>query len=362
MYRNGIGLATAIAIAVNAIAAEMPGKTDQGSVPKPSVGTSAASSEARPASTAPAKGKPGTTSPAVARPSGQASAQPEPVVVLKSGSQEHGRLVYHLKAVPAAELARTIGELLRGEQRLPRSDSQAAKVVTAGSVVIVPETIGNHLLVSGPPAAVEEVQRLLDELDRPMGLVLLEMSIGERPMDDTRPVAQSPKPESKPSSATGPAQFRLVEKPPQMNVVGRVRLTTLDNQPAFVQLGSRVPRITGTSKVSTAGRVNSISMENVGLILGVTPRITPDREVVMEIDAEQSQLAPEQEGVPISVTENQMIRAPRIDNMTAQTTVRVPDGQTIVLASVARQDKPGKELLIVVTAHIIGTAERRSGN
>ena len=57
---------------------------------------------------------------------------------------------------------------------------------------------------------------------------------------------------------------------------------TLDNQSAFVQVGKNVPRIAGT-ELTAYGQVNNITMENIGLIMGVTPRISPENMVVMEL-------------------------------------------------------------------------------
>jgi type II secretory pathway component GspD/PulD (secretin) len=84
--------------------------------------------------------------------------------------------------------------------------------------------------------------------------------------------------------------------------------------------------------VNQNGQSNSVTLENVGLILGVTPRISPDGTVVMEIDAEKSSLGPEQDGVPVAVSvDGTVIRSPRIDTTTAQATVSAADGETIVL-------------------------------
>jgi type II secretory pathway component GspD/PulD (secretin) len=70
----------------------------------------------------------------------------------------------------------------------------------------------------------------------------------------------------------------------------------------------------------------------VGLILGVTPRISPDGTVVMEIDAEKSTLGPESQGIPISATnDGTIIRAPTIETTRAQSTVSAASGETIVL-------------------------------
>ncbi len=124
---------------------------------------------------------------------------------------------------------------------------------------------------------------------------------------------------------------RALEESRRLEVLSRPQIMTLDNQPAFIQVGERVPRIIG-SQINQVGQVNNIALENVGLILGVTPRISPDGMVVMEIDAEKSELGPEAEGIPISVSvDGSIIRSPRISLTNAQTTVSTASGETIVL-------------------------------
>jgi hypothetical protein len=106
---------------------------------------------------------------------------------------------------------------------------------------------------------------------------------------------------------------------------------TLDNQPAFVQVGQRVPYIT-ESQLTNFGRVNQVTLMDVGLILGVTPRISPDGMVVMEIDAEKSLVGPVDEGIPIAISpDGETIKSPKIDITTAQTTVSAASGETIIL-------------------------------
>jgi len=123
-----------------------------------------------------------------------------------------------------------------------------------------------------------------------------------------------------------------------MEILSRPQVMTLDNQPAFIQVGERVPRITGTS-INQVGQVNSVALENVGLILGVTPRISPEGMVVMEIDAEKSDVGPEIEGIPVSVSsQGQVIRSPRVNITTAQTTVSAASGQTIVIGGLITTD------------------------
>jgi type II secretion system protein D len=132
--------------------------------------------------------------------------------------------------------------------------------------------------------------------------------------------------------------LRALNECHRLEILERPQIMTLDNQPAFIQVGQRVPRITA-SQPNQFGIVNSMTLDNVGLVLGVTPRISPDGLVVMEIDAEKSEVGPEAEGIPISVSQGQTIRSPRINVTTAQTTVSALDGQTVILGGLIAKTK-----------------------
>jgi len=174
--------------------------------------------------------------------------------------------------------------------------------------------------------------------------------------------------------------IRALQECRRLEILSRPQVMTLDNQPAFIQVGQRVPRVTGTS-TTTTGQNFSVTLENVGLILGVTPRISPDGLVVMAIDAEKSEVGPEIEGIPVSISATgQVIRQPRINLTMAQTTVSAISGQTVVLGGLITKSKSefhrkvpwlgdipvvgrlfrydgtvGKktELLIIMTPHIV---------
>lgn len=178
--------------------------------------------------------------------------------------------------------------------------------------------------------------------------------------------------------------IRALQESRRLDVLSRPQIMTLDNQSAYVQVGERVPTITGT-QINQTGQVNNVTLEDVGLILGVTPRISPDNLVVMEVDAQKSALGPEAEGIPVSISATgEVIRQPRIDITQAQTTVSALSGQTIVigglitnrraqvhrripvLASIPivgnlfRYDSVANEkteLLIILTPHIVRTKE-----
>ena len=178
--------------------------------------------------------------------------------------------------------------------------------------------------------------------------------------------------------------LRALNETRHVRVLSRPQIRTLDNQPAYIQVGQRVPRIIG-STVNQNGQSNSVALENVGLILGVTPRVSPDNMVVMEIDAEKSSLGNEQDGIPVAVsTDGTVIRSPRVDTTTAQATVSAANGETIILGGLIAENRdvthrnvPGikripilrnlfrfdsdvwrrTELLIILTPHVINSVE-----
>lgn len=185
------------------------------------------------------------------------------------------------------------------------------------------------------------------------------------------------------SSESVSVLIRALQATRRLEVLSRPQIMTMDNQPAFIQIGQRVPRISSTGIVST-GQFNAIDLVNIGLILGVTPRISPEGMVVMEIDAENSNLAPISEGIPVTVAGGQVIRSPTFNTTMAQTTVSAADGETIVLGGLITKGRTRldrrvplladipvlgalfryhnvvekrTELLIVLTPHIVRTPE-----
>ena len=219
------------------------------------------------------------------------------------------------------------------------------------------DTVSNSLVISGPPEAVEEVQSLVDKLDQPVAMLLLDVEIGVAPVGERKPV-EGPKPKEKSPAATA-EPFRLPQRPEKMETTGRVQLIALDNQPAFARMGSRVPRVASMSTSPTGGGTRSTTLDNVGLTVGATARIDPDGAVVMQIDVEQDQLGPEKEGLPISAAGDNVVRSPRRDGTSIQTTVRILNAQTMILGSIAGQGKPDKELVVIVTPHILGPEEAK---
>ncbi len=154
--------------------------------------------------------------------------------------------------------------------------------------------------------------------------------------------------------------IRALQESRRLDVLSRPQIMTLDNQPAYVQVGERVPTITGT-QLNETGQINNIQLEDVGLILGVTPRTSPDNLVVMEVDAQKSALGPEAEGIPVSISATgEVVRQPRIEITQAQTTVSAQTGQTIVIGGLItnRRSQVHRRVPVLASIPILGNLFR----
>lgn len=115
-----------------------------------------------------------------------------------------------------------------------------------------------------------------------------------------------------------------------VRVLSRPSITVMDNQIAEIQVGQVVPVTDGATIGANGNVVPTITRDNAGIILTVTPRISQDGQVVMEVAAEKSQYTGE--GVTILTDSNGgEVTSPVKDIATASTTVKVQDSQTIVL-------------------------------
>ena len=255
------------------------------------------------------------------------------------------RLVYRVKHVPAADLAETVNNFLEAEMlRLKRR---------AAGVVIVPDVITNSLIVSAPSDEIEQLGELIEALDRQPAMVSIEVLIAEVGLDEGDDEAARAL--LKKATDEGiDAVVADLKSHGQIRVLARPLITALDNQSAFINIGRRRPRITGTT-ISARGRTYNVTLENVGLTLGVTARISDDGLVTMEIDLEQSNLGPADEGAPISSSrDGKETRSPEIGTTTLQTTVSAKSGQTVVLGGlISRQEAEGRGMLILLAPHIV---------
>jgi general secretion pathway protein D len=129
------------------------------------------------------------------------------------------------------------------------------------------------------------------------------------------------------------ATLRAIAQAGKAQLLSRPSILARNNQPATIQIGQNVPLITNVRYDTFGNAINSVSYQAVGIILKVTPFITSDGLVQMIVQPSTSSIDPST-SIPISAGVN----APVIDIRSADTVVITPDGQTVVIGGLMRND------------------------
>ena len=133
-----------------------------------------------------------------------------------------------------------------------------------------------------------------------------------------------------------------------VNVISTPSLMVLDNRTAKLQVGDQVP-ITTQSATSTVTAstaiVNSITMQDTGVILSVTPRINESGRVQLEIEQEVSSVVP---------TTSSSINSPTIQQRRVKTSVVVNDGEVVTLGGMIQETASKTSTQIPVLGSIPG--------
>jgi general secretion pathway protein D len=122
----------------------------------------------------------------------------------------------------------------------------------------------------------------------------------------------------------------------KVNVISTPSLMVLDNKTARLQIGDQVPITTQTATnvvTSQAAIVNTVSMQDTGVILSVTPRINESGRVQLDIEQEVSSVVK---------TTTSGIDSPTIQQRRVKTTVVVNDGEVLALGGMI-QDRTSIE-------------------
>jgi type II secretory pathway component GspD/PulD (secretin) len=132
--------------------------------------------------------------------------------------------------------------------------------------------------------------------------------------------------------------LRALHDKGRLQILSRPQIMTLDGVEAFVQVGARVPRLTGTT-ITNTGQVNNTEDVDVGLLLTVRPRVSPDGLVIMEVGAEKSEVGNPEDGIPVAITSEGPVLSPQITTTTANTVISAQSGQTVVFAGLITKSK-----------------------
>ena len=154
------------------------------------------------------------------------------------------------------------------------------------------------------------------------------------------------------SSALIELELSALESSGNGEVIARPKVTTQDKVEALIQSGVRIPyqsQAGGTAGGSTT------EFEEAVLSLTVTPQITPDGRINMELDIRQDSVAAGSGGVN---------GIPAINTNQVTTSALVSDGETIVLGGVFREESTTSETKTPILGDLpyVGQLFKRTSN
>ena len=117
-------------------------------------------------------------------------------------------------------------------------------------------------------------------------------------------------------------ELSAVETDGNAEIVSQPRVITADGQTASIQSGTEIPYQEASSSGAT-----SVSFKSAVLRLEVTPQITPDDRIIMDLKINQDSIG--------EVT----LAGPTIDTNALETQVLVENGETIVLGGIFRSEE-----------------------
>jgi general secretion pathway protein D len=117
-------------------------------------------------------------------------------------------------------------------------------------------------------------------------------------------------------------------------ILSRPSILTRSGQQASVMVGQSIPIITDSQISSITNAItNTVTYQDIGIILNVTPFITVDGNVEMIVSPQTSSLS--STTVPISTGVN----SPVIDKTSADTVVVTPSDQTVIIGGLISSQK-----------------------
>jgi len=221
-----------------------------------------------------------------------------------------------LKHLPAEKVCRLLAKTM-----------PAVKTGSSGS--------SNTLVLRGRLFQIESAKKLIESVDRPVPQILIESKVVEISESDATRLGISFGREagtfkfvtSKDSGKTAPAEdllstlYALVGEG-KANIVATPRISTLDDHEAVINIGSRIPYAVPVSSGSNSTQW-TVEYIDAGVKLKITPCLNEGGYITTFIQPEVS-----------SVSEWRTTAAgefPVITTRNAQATLRVKDGETIVV-------------------------------
>lgn len=259
------------------------------------------------------------------------------------------------------------GGFLGGQNRNNTSAPQTGRDVNGrlvnvrdlqGQITVIPDNNTNSVIVVATPENMELLKQILAQLDKIPEQVMIETLIVEATLDNSSKFGVEWKYASgnplKTGSGTGTSEgnfglgnaspalqgFRytltggdltgfinMLQTDKKFQVLSTPRIFTSNNVEAQINISQSIPYVLSTREDANGNLTFNYAFQDVGIVLTVTPRITANGYVTMDVNQTANDLQ--------GFTD---FNAPIVNQRQADTTVSVRDGETIILGGIIRNN------------------------
>lgn len=271
-------------------------------------------------------------------------------------AQEREQVVFELRNAKAPAIAQTLRSYFteqseRARQILGTDRAGSLLRILEHEITVQGDAGSNRLLVGVSPKYKEMVSKLVQELDSTPPQVMIQVLLAEVTIDADKSWGLEFKvgpfggeaykiggtatsagvatslgvPNLSVSSTDFDLLIRALEAQGRLEVLSRPEILVNNNEKARIQVGENVALVESVQRYDTGNTVADVTREDVGIILSVTPNISADGFVRMDILPEISKVSAR----TTQITED--FQAPIITKRQVETNVTVKDGETIVI-------------------------------
>ncbi len=306
--------------------------------------------------------------------------------------------VYNLQNSNAEELAKTLMAIPRDAKQTGQSGPGATPVLSK-DIQIVSDKPTNSLIITAKKGEYEKLEEVIRKLDRPRSMVYIEALVIEVSMKNDFEIGVQWQAGRSGSSATvfsasnpGVNNFPTVDSNGNVSIptgltygvlgntieingvtfpdIGAVfrayatdsnvqihsnpQIMTLDNEEAELSVTDNVPYITRQDQTNSGTAYSNYDFKDVGVKLTITPQINQERFVRLKIDQVVSQIS----------STDPVTRQPTTFERKAKTTVRIKDGETVVIGGLidAKDDRTNYRVPLLGHVPILGYLFRSKKN
>ena len=234
------------------------------------------------------------------------------------------RIVYVVRHGVAQDLAPVLGQHFKDDAKIQ----------------ILAEPSSNCLLISASPAALDDIIKVLDQIDRPPQVVAVELLILVLPTSGGHDAKQPSEPmKFDERQFSGPieqvmAKIESLQKNGQIGGLKRFQFVAMENQPTSLQVGETKPYVS-SANVTQRGTTNNVTYQRVGTSVELTLRVTRDNLVMMDLHAEDTGMKVPEDGVQVGTSEKGTPhRVPEVTQTTLSSRLSVPSGQAVLAQGV----------------------------